>query len=276
VDRETTALLEAHLRQRGLLDGALAAGRRPELHEAAEKALATRPSDLHESWIHWSGKRKCVALLQLLARDASFVPGPIDGWWGPQTNSALQALRVQVATGAAPRPWRDDLPGEANPNNWPSEAEVEAFYGPPGKPDGSFRPPLIRVPTPWTLKFAWNRNRTRSFLWCHEKAAPSLARVLDRVFARYGAVEIERLRLFVFSGDYAARRMRCGTRWSMHAWGIAFDFDDENNGFDWGRDRCSFAGDAYLAWWEIWEAEGWVSLGRSRNFDWMHVQAARL
>ena len=25
-----------------------------------------------------------------------------------------------------------------------------------------------------------------------------------------------------------------------------------------------------------WEEEGWISLGRARDFDWMHVQAARL
>jgi len=30
------------------------------------------------------------------------------------------------------------------------------------------------------------------------------------------------------------------------------------------------------AFWKAWEEEGWLSLGRSRNFDWMHVQACRL
>ena len=29
-------------------------------------------------------------------------------------------------------------------------------------------------------------------------------------------------------------------------------------------------------WWGCWEDEGWISLGRRRNFDWMHIQAARL
>ena len=29
-------------------------------------------------------------------------------------------------------------------------------------------------------------------------------------------------------------------------------------------------------WWALWEEEGFVSLGRAGDFDWMHVQAARL
>ena len=28
--------------------------------------------------------------------------------------------------------------------------------------------------------------------------------------------------------------------------------------------------------WEIVESEGWTSLGRARDFDWMHFQAPRL
>jgi hypothetical protein len=54
------------------------------------------------------------------------------------------------------------------------------------------------------------------------------------------------------------------------------DWDPERNQLKWGRDRASLDASVYDFWWRTWEAEGWVSLGRSRNFDWMHVQAARL
>ena len=34
--------------------------------------------------------------------------------------------------------------------------------------------------------------------------------------------------------------------------------------------------EAYEPFWRIVEGEGLLSLGRTRNFDWMHFQAARL
>jgi hypothetical protein len=70
--------------------------------------------------------------------------------------------------------------------------------------------------------------------------------------------------------------MRGGTKWSTHSWGIAIDYDPERNRLNWGRDKASFAKPEYGDWWKIWEKEGWVSLGRTRNFDWMHIQAAKL
>lgn len=62
----------------------------------------------------------------------------------------------------------------------------------------------------------------------------------------------------------------------LHSWGIAIDYDPDRNQLQWGRDRAVFAGPDYDAWWQFWEEEGWTSLGRTRNFDWMHVQAAKL
>ena len=65
-------------------------------------------------------------------------------------------------------------------------------------------------------------------------------------------------------------------RYSMRSWGIAIDDDPARNRLKWKRDRANFAKPDYDAWWRFREEEGWVSLGRSRNYDWMHVQAARL
>jgi len=52
--------------------------------------------------------------------------------------------------------------------------------------------------------------------------------------------------------------------------------DPDNNQLKWGKDRASFAKPVYNDYWKIVEAEGATSLGRSRNFDWMHFQFADL
>ena len=90
----------------------------------------------------------------------------------------------------------------------------------------------------------------------------------------YAFQEIQRLRLDLWGGCLNVRTMRGGTRYSLHSWGIAVDYDPERNRLKWGRDRAAFAQPEYDPWWRLWEEEGWVSLGRHRNFDWMHIQAA--
>lgn len=245
---------------------------------AIEACLAGKELELPRECLAWPSRRQAVARLQLAAKAAGIDPGPIDGWWGPQTDYAVQALAELQATGRV-RLWRDELPAAANPHGWPLEAEpaLRSFYGPPGDPGaGPAPPPLKRVQSPWPLRIAWNPRQTRAHFLVHERVADSLATVLARIHAHYGPREIERLRLDVFGGDYHARKKRGGSAWSTHAWGIAIDFDPEANQLRWGRDRATLARADYDDWWRIWEAEGWVSLGRTRNYDWMHVQAARI
>lgn len=237
------------------------------LGPATLAALATAFPEIPPDW---PARRRAIAALQAIARAAGIDTGPIDGHFGPQTAHAATALE----TGTLPD-WRDTAPATVNPNGWPTESGVPAFYGPHGLPDG-FTPPLVKVPSPWRFRIAWDLNRTRDFLWAHDRTAPSVARILHRIHLHYGAERLRDLRLDIFSGDYAPRLMRGSrTRWSMHSWGIAYDFDDSHNRLTWGADRARLARPEYRPFWEIWESEGWTSLGRSRNFDWMHVQAAR-
>ncbi|GMG82196.1 M15 family metallopeptidase [Paralimibaculum aggregatum] len=273
-----TRLLESELAAAGLLAGP-ADGRRDRTTDAAAGAfLAGARAMLPAGWQRWSGRRRAVAALQLVARGAGLAPGRIDGLWGPLTEEAVAGLAELRATGRSPRPWRDALAAApANPNGWPlqTEAAMTAVYGPPGQPEGR-TPPLVPVECPWELRLAWDLRQTTRRIHAHAGVAESLARVLARVRQDYLAPELRRLRLDRYGGCYNPRRMRGGSRWSTHAWGIALDFDPERNRLRWGRDRAALAGPAYDAWWAAWEAEGWVGLGRARNFDWMHVQAARL
>lgn len=67
----------------------------------------------------------------------------------------------------------------------------------------------------------------------------------------------------------------------MHAFACAIDWNPDENMLRWKANdppphHPTMSDPDYSKWWELWEAEGWVSLGRSADMDWMHVQAARL
>lgn len=122
--------------------------------------------------------------------------------------------------------------------------------------------------------YYWENNQPLKGFLCHNKVINSLDRIFSKIFDHYGAVEIRQLRLDIWGGCLYLRSIRDGKRFSTHSWGIAIDFDPINNQLHWKNDKALFAKSEYIRWWEIWEEEGWCSLGRTCNYDWMHVQAA--
>jgi hypothetical protein len=251
----------------GKIDGRLG----PKTYDAVAAALAKRSAELPADWQAWSNHRRCVAMLQLLCKEREIAVGRIDGLWGPQTEYAYNMLVYHHEHGTLPPPFRDETPLDVNPNGWPRQVEAELIrhYGEIGK-----NQTMLALPYPHRL--AWDLRKTVQKFLCHEKVHDSTLRVLTRVLAHYGPERITELRLDRWAGCLNVRQMRGGTRWSLHAWGIAIDYDSEFNGYNWGRDRATLAQPEYDPWWRFWEEEGWVSLGRTRNFDWMHVQAAKL
>jgi peptidoglycan hydrolase-like protein with peptidoglycan-binding domain len=217
-------------------------------------------------------KRQIVACIQMACKNVGIDPGPIDGYWGPSTENAVDDYLFYKESNGMPAPWRPEERESQNPNNWPKAytSEFDQFYGPVGDSN------LTRIQFPYPMKIAWNPSQKASSTLVHRKVADSAQRIFQSVLKEYGQQRISDLRLDYFGGCYNKRSIRGGTKWSMHSWGVAFDFDPSRNRLKWGRDKASFAKPEYDAWWKIWEDEGWVSLGRERNFDWMHVQAATL
>lgn len=217
----------------------------------------------------------------------------VDGVIGPLTTSALKAFQKRhhlmvsglateqtikalrrSAGGDEPIPARDredpESPAAAGVRNvWPRQSGVKAFYGKVGADQ-------VQIDLPWPMRLAWDTGQVVRRMTLHRKVAQSARRCLVRVGEVYDADRRRELGLDLFAGSLAVRRMRGGKNYSMHAWGIAIDFDSARNQLNWGRDRARLAQADCVPFWEIWEAEGWLSLGRARNFDWMHVQAARL
>ncbi len=240
-------------------------------YAAVKKLLQRRTADVPDGWKRWSDYRQAVGCLQLLCTDQGLDAGKIDGYWGPQTEYAFDSLAHYLATGSMPHPWRDETPLDVNPNGWPAQdqAAVKTFYGGMGAN-------LVRLELPYPHRLAWNLRKSVNSFSCHAKVHDSAQRALQRVFEHYGMERIKELGLDRWGGCYNKRKMRGGNRWSMHSWGIALDYDPERNQFKWGRDRAAFAHPDYDVWWRCWEEEGWLSLGRTKNFDWMHLQAAKL
>lgn len=155
---------------------------------------------------------------------------------------------------------------------WPTQANVRAFYGEPGNPQAT----AGMVDLPYPMKIAWDKSQIIRKFRCHAKVENAFESIFQKTLAHYGAAKVSALALDVFGGCYNLRQMRGGTSWSMHSWGIAVDLDPEFNQLKQNHTTAKFAKADYVPFWNIVEAEGAVSLGRSKDYDWMHFQFARL
>lgn len=216
----------------------------------------------------WSNERKVVGYFQMKAKENGFDPGLVDGYWGPQTQHAWDTM-----TGVEPKEWRDDegIGGIPSEDGWPLQTQLELtrFYGNVGENQS-------KANSPYPLRIAWDKDKTINRFTCHEKVKDSIERVLQKVLDHYGLEKIQELGLDLWGGCLNVRAMRGGTKYSTHSWGMAIDWDPERNRLRWSKDKANFAKPEYDFWWSCWEEEGWVSLGRAKNYDWMHVQAAKV
>ena len=220
----------------------------------------------------WSKNRKAVAFIQKLAQEKEIETGEIDGYWGPQTEFAFESLLQIIREDKEPDVWRPEDIVDQNPNDWPRqspESNLIQHYGNVGEYQ-------TKINLPYPHKLSWKTDQIINRFQCHEKVHDSLHHVLSRVLDSYGIEEIQRLRLDLWGGCLNVRKKRGGVSYSMHSWGIAIDYDPIRNKLKWGRGRAAFAKPEYESWWRLWEEEGWVSLGRTRNFDWMHIQASKI
>ena len=153
---------------------------------------------------------------------------------------------------------------------WPTQAQARKFYGTPGSN-------LVRLVLPFPMALAWDIHTSISSFSINDRCHDSALRAFIAIQKAYPiAAQRRDLGIDIFAGCFNNRPMRGGSQPSMHAFGCAIDFDDTRNQMKWDAKQCRLARPDCIPFWECWEAEGWVSLGRSRNFDWMHVQAARL
>lgn len=219
----------------------------------------------------WPIDRQMIALIQHAATLEGIDAGPIDGLWGSQTDYAYDQLVYKNEHGELDN-WRDEDDNSEAVSKWPLQDQdsMNAFFGEVGTNQG-------KCNSPYPLKLAWDTDKVITRFTCHEKVAPIVERILQKVLDHYGIEEIQRLGLDLWGGCLNVRKMRgSATKWSTHSWGTSIDWDPARNRLKWGRDKAELAKPEYDFWWQCWEEEGAVSLGREQNRDWMHVQFARL
>lgn len=181
-----------------------------------------------------------------------------DGIMGPVTVGAiLERLEERRA-------------GLRNSGLWPTQAEVRSgrsIFGAPGEAA------LVNVVPPYPLFYEGKQVRS---IRVHRVVAPVVLSALQQVLDEYGTERIRELGLDQYGGSYNYRQTTGASSLSMHAWGIALDFCPAGNGMKDRAPVATLSREECRRWWEIWESFGAVSMGRARDFDWMHLQFARL
>lgn len=228
----------------------------------------------------WTKGRLSVAAEQAVYRSMKLPTGPIDGFVGEDTRIARETYQARINLNwraekekqdevAPPKPIPVKTTTKTPSSKWPRQSECTSFYGKPGTNQ-------VTLKLPYPMRVAWNRKQIVRSWSCHSKVHDNMERIFQRTLDHYGMEKIKELGLDLWGGTLNVRRMRGGSAWSMHSWGIAVDIDPDRNQLKWGRDRAMLAKPVYNKFWEFVYDEGAISLGKERNYDFMHLQFARL
>jgi len=213
----------------------------------------------------WTRARRLIAMSQILFKNKGYYLGSIDGLHGPNTEYALELWQNAD---------RDKVTKRGGVNKglsgvWPTYNDIADYYGPAGSNLETFE-------IPYPLRLAWDVEQTVTRITMNTRCKYSVLRVFEQQAKAYSETDRRDLGLDLYGGSFNLRKMRGGSRLSTHAYGCALDFNPLENPLRATSTTATFAEQPeYDAWWRIWEAAGWVSLGREKNYDWMHVQACR-
>lgn len=179
--------------------------------------------------------------------------------WGRGVTKSVEVKQTKEAIIGAVKPFR----------TFPTQSRVISYYGKVGSNQ-------VKCSLPFPMVLAWQPSKSLKSFSCHKLVQPSMERLFQRTFDHYGYEKIKELRLHYFGGCLNVRKMRGGSSWSMHSWGIAVDLDPDRNALKMNHKQATFAKSVYNRFWEFVYDEGAISLGKERDYDWMHLQFARL
>lgn len=150
-------------------------------------------------------------------------------------------------------------------------AQMIERYGKPNQ-SGTY---LVNVPLPYPMRLAWDTAVVVKTIRCHKQEAGRVRLTFEQILQAYKTPErIKELGIDLFGGCFNFRQQRGGDDWSKHSWGTAIDLDPARNQLHETKATARFARPEYAPLLDAFERNGWASLGRAKNFDWMHFEAA--
>ena len=147
------------------------------------------------------------------------------------------------------------------------QQNVKAVYGEPGVFSNLEK---VTVPEGFNLTYG---GAKQDYIYIHKDVKDNLRNAMQETLDHYGKEGLKDYRINIYNGAYNNRNKRGGVTKSLHAWGIALDFDASNNKLRWGKDKASFAKPEYIKFLEIFKKYGFYNLGTEKNYDYMHFQA---
>ena len=142
-------------------------------------------------------------------------------------------------------------------------------YGTPNETGVDY---LVTIPLPYPMRLSWDKSKIITRMRCHKLVAQQFSNIFNDILDFYGLNNIEKLGINLYGGCFNFRKMRGGSDWSRHSWGVAIDLDPERNQLKQTSKNAQFAKMEYQPMIDIFYKHGFVSLGREKNYDWMHFE----
>ena len=147
--------------------------------------------------------------------------------------------------------------------------EIIAKYGKPNVTGDGY---LMTIQLPYPMRLAWDLDTSVTKMRCHKLVGSRFLAVFNELHRVYGYEKIKVLGIDLFGGCFNFRKMRGGNDWSTHSWGISIDIDPARNKLKETSKTARFARPEYKPMIDIFYKHGFISLGREKNYDWMHFE----